>query len=193
MTCVIAELDAEVIGIAYRLWGCRPRRALASLRSASSVVPCRMQSFVIIPRSAPSCRRKTKAIMDKPGHASYLRAMLGRVIAFLAILSFAVVTAMTAAHTARATVDDAVVAAHASHMMAKPDAGNSACGKKSGSGASDAGKCATACASLVSYIAPTQGAAFETHFNTTQVRPADTATPGHSPGLNDQPPKTRLL
>ena len=131
--------------------------------------------------------------MDNSIWPSYFCAMFRRMVALLAVLSFAVVTAVTAAHAARMTLDDTVVAAHASHTMAKADIGNSACGKKSDCGASDAGRCATACAGLLSCIAPTQVDAFETHFTTTHVRPADMATFGRSPGLNEQPPKTHLL
>ncbi len=119
--------------------------------------------------------------------------MFGRVIAFLAVLSLAVVTAMTTAHAARATLDDTVVAAHASHMTAKADTGSSACGEKSACASGDAGKCATACAGLLSYIAPIQGGTFENDSATMRVRPVAMATLGHSPGLNEQPPKTRLL
>ncbi len=119
--------------------------------------------------------------------------MFRRVVALLAVLSFAVVTAVTTAHAARMTLDDTVVAAHASHMMAKADTGNSACAEKSDCGASDAGQCATACAGLLSYIAPTPGDMFEDHFTTTPGLPADMATLGRSPGLSERPPKTRLL
>lgn len=131
--------------------------------------------------------------MDNSGWTSYFCTMFRRVIALLAVLSFAVVTAVTAAHAARTTLDDTVVAAHASHMMTKADAGNFACGEKFDCGASEAGKCATACASVLSCIAPTQVDAFEDHFTTTHVRPADMTTLGRSPALSERPPKTRLL
>ena len=130
--------------------------------------------------------------MDNCDRSSYLRRMFGRIVALLVVLSFAVVTAMTAAHTARATLGEPV-AGHSGHMMAAADSGDTACGASQPCSPDDAAACAAICAGLPGCIAPVSGNVFTGHVTAGQVLPAETIVHGHSPGLNEQPPKTRLL
>ena len=131
--------------------------------------------------------------MDNCDRSSYLRRMFGRIVALLVVLSFAVVTAMTAAHAARTMLDGTVAAAHDSHMMAKSDAGNADCGTGSDCGTSDAASCAMACAVVLGVIAPISDAAIEDRPHAAHTLPVDMDAPGRGPGLNERPPKLRLL
>ena len=118
--------------------------------------------------------------------------MVRRIIALLAALSLAIVATAATAHAARATLEDAVVSAHAGHA-AMADSTHAACGEKSGCSAGDADSCAAACAALICFIVPVQGDVFVDHFTITHVRPVDSMGLGHNPGLNERPPQTRLL
>lgn len=129
--------------------------------------------------------------MDKFGRPPYFLPMLARVVAFLAALSFAVVTAMSTVHAARVSLDEAV-AGHSDHMITAAET-DTACGASLQCSSGDASRCAAACAGLLSFIAPTQGDTFVDHFSTQEVLPVDTASPSHTPGLNERPPRLRLL
>jgi len=118
--------------------------------------------------------------------------MVRRIIALLAALYLAIVATAATAHAARATLEDAVVSAHAGHA-AMADSTHAACGEKSGCSAGDADSCAAACAALICFIVPVQGDVFVDHFTITHVRPVDSMGLGHNPGLNERPPQTRLL
>ena len=131
--------------------------------------------------------------MDNCDRSSYLRRMFGRIVALLVVLSFAVVTAMTAAHAARTMLDGTMAAAHDSHMMVKPDTGSADCGTGSDCGTSDAAACAMTCAGVPGVIASVPDAAIEDRPRAAHTLPVDMDAPGQGPGLNERPPKLRLL
>lgn len=135
--------------------------------------------------------------MDNCNLSSYLRRMFGRIVALLVVLSFAVLTAMTAAHAARTMPDGRVGAAHDSHMMAKPDTGSADCGTGSDCGTNDAAACAMACAmtcaGATGVIASVPDATIEDRPRAAHTLPVDMDARGRGPGLNERPPKSRLL
>lgn len=144
-----------------------------------------MTGFHILYRQGRTLRR----VVDKPGGSAYFHAMLGRAAAFLAILSFAVVTAMTMLHAVRIPPDDSR-AAHAGHVMA---AAGPTCDMAQPCDKGDAASCAVACAGLSVFIPPVAEAALARHVMAGPIPPAERLLHGQSPGLDDRPPRNRLL
>lgn len=117
--------------------------------------------------------------------------MFRRVATLLTILSFAIVTAMSAAHAASIATGD-MVAAHGEHMTSSA-ADDADCGPSAGCGHADTEKCAAACAGLLSCLAPPLAEGVVGHFAITHGLPAQTAIAGRAPALAERPPILRLL
>lgn len=130
--------------------------------------------------------------MDKSGRPSYSYAMLGRIAVFLAILSFAVVTAMTAAHETRMTLDDSMTG-HADHMISVADAGAPDCGAQQSCDADDGANCVAVCAGVSIAAAPVAAVPFAQQSTARPDLAAETILHGQNPNLNERPPQSRLL
>lgn len=125
---------------------------------------------------------------------AYVYGMFARALTMLAMLAIAVVTTIGAAHAAR--MPAAMQPGQTMHvgMMAQPDDQNSpSCLGDQGCGMEDAGACVALCAGLQAYTpapfnAPDRADPPILHATTIVTIPA-----GGAPGLNEQPPRTRLL
>lgn len=123
---------------------------------------------------------------------AYLCSMIARVITMIAVLAFAVVSAATAAHAVRM----GVAADHPMHMAGMEMTGteNGAhCGGDHHCGSADAGMCAFVCAGLSVLMPVEPGDTGPAHLADEHDTVAGTNGRGLAPGLNERPPKLRLL
>jgi hypothetical protein len=118
--------------------------------------------------------------------------MIARFVAMVAVLAFAVVSAATVAHAAHM----GAVADHAVHVneMAMINADNGpSCGGEHHCGSADAQMCAFVCAGLSGVLPLERGDAGLTHVADEHDPAFRTSGRGRTPGLNERPPKLRLL
>lgn len=130
--------------------------------------------------------------MDIPVSSAYLPGMFARLLAMLAVLAIAVMTTVTSAHAARlsAEPDHAV---HVSETMQATDSSGLSCNGEQPCGSSDAGMCEFACAGL-SVLLPVPGGEAHRDFSpSNHDLPSATIHASRAPGLDERPPKLRLL
>lgn len=123
---------------------------------------------------------------------TYLPGMFVRIAAMLAILSITVVTTVTSAHAARmsAVADHAV---HASEMIHVQRDSDLSCGGDQHCGSVDAGVCDVVCAGLSVFLPSPSGEAGRDFRPDGHNLPSGFDLTGEAPGLNERPPKLRLL
>lgn len=131
--------------------------------------------------------------MDNPVSNAYLGSMFARVLSILAVLAIAVVTTISAAHAARMDGMQGDHALHANAMMHASAAAHPSCDDGQHCGATDASVCEFVCTGLSVFLAMPgveTGHAFEP---ADHESPSETVHVSHMPGLNERPPKLRLL
>jgi hypothetical protein len=123
---------------------------------------------------------------------AYLRRMLTRVVTMLAILAIAVVTSLTPSHAARvsAVPDHAV---HVAEMMQAPQGGEASCAGDQHCGPADAEMCKFICMGLSVFLPSPSGDAYHSCSRVSHDRPSAEHHASRAPGLNERPPKLRLL
>jgi len=120
--------------------------------------------------------------------------MVARVITLLAMLAITVVTTVTSAHAARMSMSSAHDhAAHLGEMMPSPDMAEAACEGERPCGPADAGMCKFVCAGLSAFLISPAAGAGQANRPAGHRVPQDASHVGRVPGLNDHPPKLRLL
>lgn len=130
--------------------------------------------------------------MDIPVTSAYLSGMFSRLVTMLAVLAIAVMTTMTSAHAARlsAEPDHSV---HVGEMMQVAAGSEHSCDGEQHCGSIDTGSCELLCAGLSVFLTlPGEGSVSD-YGPVSHALPADAILASRAPGLNERPPKLRLL
>jgi hypothetical protein len=132
--------------------------------------------------------------MDIVVSSAYLCGMIVRLVTILAILAITVVTSVASAHAARMSIASGPEhATHVSEMMHSPDVAQLACEGEMDCGPADAGMCEFVCAGLSAFLTSPGGKSGHAYGPASHDFPFEASHIGHSPGLNERPPKLRLL
>ncbi|QFQ88906.1 hypothetical protein F8A10_15890 [Paracoccus kondratievae] len=130
--------------------------------------------------------------MDIPVTSAYLSGMFSRLVTMLAVLAIAVMTTVTSAHAARlsAEPDHSV---HVGEMMQVAAGSEHSCDGEQHCGSIDTGSCELLCAGLSVFLTlPGEGSGSD-YGPVSHALPADAILASRAPGLNERPPKLRLL
>lgn len=130
--------------------------------------------------------------MDITVRNAYVHVMFGRFVTILAMLAIAVVTTMTPAHTARmsAGLDHAV---HVSEMMHVTPDGEHSCTDQLHCGAAETSMCEFVCAGLSAFLPFPSAETGQEYAPSRHDFPAEAIHVSRAPGMNERPPKRRLL
>ncbi|MFC3571646.1 hypothetical protein [Paracoccus sp. TOH] len=123
----------------------------------------------------------------------YFEPMTARLVSLLFIIAITVVTTVASAHAARMVALDPAPATHATGMMHASDGANPDCKADGHCGSGDAEICELVCAGLAAIITSRTGAADHAWEPTRRVFPVEETHVSRAPGLNERPPKPRLL
>ncbi len=125
---------------------------------------------------------------------AYLCSMIARVITMLAILAITVVTTVTSAHATRMSMNSGVDhAMHAADMMHPQVIAGPDCDAGEHCGSADAEMCEFVCAGLSPFLTSAGGEAGRAHGAASHDVPSEAIHVSLAPGLNERPPKLRLL
>lgn len=119
--------------------------------------------------------------------------MFARVLSMLAILAIAVVTTLGAAHAARMVGMQGNHAMFPIAMMEAATDSHPCCDDTRQHGSGHDGLCEFVCASLPAVLATPAGEAATAFAPARHDHPPEPIHLGHAPGLNERPPKLRLL
>ena len=126
--------------------------------------------------------------------SAYLCGMIGRVVTMLAILAITVVTTVASAHAARMSIASGPGhAAHIGEMMHSPDVAQLACEDEQHCGTANAEMCEFVCAGLSAFLTSPVGESGHAYGPASHDFPSEAGHVGRAPGLNERPPKLRLL
>ncbi|MCL4674855.1 MAG: hypothetical protein KJZ59_02220 [Pararhodobacter sp.] len=130
--------------------------------------------------------------MDIPLGNAYLSGMFSRFVTMLAVLAIAVMTTMTSAHAAglSAEADHAV---HVGEMMQAAAGGEHSCDGDQHCGSIDVGSCELLCAGLSVFVPTPDGEAVRGYGLANHDLPSATTPASRAPGLNERPPRLRLV
>ncbi|MCF3972330.1 hypothetical protein [Paracoccus salsus] len=123
---------------------------------------------------------------------AYLCAMLTRVIALLAIVAITVLTTTVSGHAARMNGEPAH-AVPVGEMMHGADGGERSCDTGPRCGSTDAAMCEFVCAGLSAILTSPGGECGHVFGSASHDLPSEAIHVCHAPGLNERPPKLRLL
>lgn len=131
------------------------------------------------------------AVLDLFVGSMYRPGMLARLVTLLAMLAIAVMTTVTTAHAAglSAEPDHAV---HVSEMIQAAESEHS-CEHEQRCASAHAGACEVLCAGLSVFAPSPGGEAVRGYGLANQDLPSATIPAGRAPGLNERPPKLRLV
>ena len=124
---------------------------------------------------------------------AYDSGMFARVLTMLAILAIAAVTTVGAAHAARMGGMQADHAPHLGEMMHASDDAHPFCDGGQHCGSADASVCEFVCAGLSVFLTMPAVEAGHAFSSADHDFPAEADHVGRAPGLNERPPKLRLL
>jgi hypothetical protein len=124
---------------------------------------------------------------------AYVSGMFARVLSMLAILAIAVVTTIKSAHAARMDGMPADHAVHMSEMMQASADARPSCSGSDHCGSSDAALCEFVCAGLSVVLMMPGVEAGHALRSADHDFPAEASHVGRAPGLNERPPKLRLI
>jgi hypothetical protein len=132
--------------------------------------------------------------MDIPATNAYLCNMIVRFVTMLAILAITVVTTVTSAHATRMSIDTgADHAMHIADMMHAPVIADPGCDAGGHCRSADTEMCEFVCAGLAPFLTPAGGEARHAHRTASHDVPSEAIHVSRAPGLNERPPKLRLL
>ncbi len=136
-------------------------------------------------------RRATLGAMDIPVTSAYPSGMFSRFVTMLAVLAIAVMTTATSAHAARlsAEPDHSV---HVGEMM-QGAGGSEPCDGDYHCGSGDAEACEVLCAGLSVFLAPPSDSSGSDYAPANHDQSSGAIVASRAPGLNERPPKLRLL
>jgi hypothetical protein len=131
--------------------------------------------------------------VDTFASSAYVSSMFARVLTWLAMLAIAVVTTVSAAHAARMVGMQADHSIHLIEMTHAATHGHAACDGGQPCRSADAGMCEFVCAapSVVLTVPAVETA--RAFGPAGHDLPPDASHVGRAPGLNERPPKRRLL
>lgn len=118
--------------------------------------------------------------------------MIGRFVTMFALLAIAVVTTMTLAHTARMSVGQDY-GIHANEMMHVTYVGERSCADQLTCGTADTGMCEFVCAGFTAFLPFPSAKTGQEYLPSQYIFPPEAIRDGWTPGLNERPPKLRLL
>lgn len=125
---------------------------------------------------------------------AYLYSMFARLVTMLAILAITVVTTVTSAHAARMSMTSGGDhAMHVADMMHTPVMAGLGCDGGEHCGSADAGLCEFVCTGISAFLTSTGGEAGGAHGAAGHDFPSAAIHVSRAPGLNERPPKLRLL
>ena len=130
--------------------------------------------------------------MDIPVTSAYLSRMFSRFITMIAVLAIAVITTVTSAHAAglSAEPDHSV---HVGEMMQVATGSENPCDGDQHCGSGDAEACEVLCAGLSVFLtSPGEGSGSD-YAPASHDLPSGAVLASRAPGLNERPPKLRLL
>ena len=142
---------------------------------------------------ASSARGVLPAAMDIFASNAYLSDMFARVLSMLAIISIAVVTTISAAHAARMDGKHADHALHPAGMMHATTHAYPSCEGSQHCGSADAAMCEFVCAGLSVFLTMPGVEAADAYGPGSHDLPSEATHFSRAPGLNERPPKLRLL
>ena len=130
--------------------------------------------------------------MDITARKTYVHVMFGRFVTMLVMLAITVVTTMTPAHAARMSAgpDHSI---HVSEMMYVTDGGEGFCTDQRHCGAVDTGVCEFVCAGITAFLPFPNAETGQEYVPSQHVFPREASNVGRVAGLNERPPKHRLL
>lgn len=130
--------------------------------------------------------------MDILVSSTYFASMIRRLATLLAILAITVVTSLASAHAARMSsgVDRD---SHVAGMVHSSDIAERTCDAGQHCGAADAGMCEFVCAGLSAFLISPTGESGRAHGPARHDLPSEASPVSRAPGLNERPPKLRLL
>ncbi|MDP2739719.1 MAG: hypothetical protein Q8O82_13725 [Pseudorhodobacter sp.] len=125
---------------------------------------------------------------------AYLCSMIARLVTMLAILAITVVTTVASAHAARMSMSSgADHATHVADIMHSPVIAERACDAGQHCGSADAGMCEIMCTGLSANLTSPGEQAWHAHGPASHDFSSDAIHVSRAPGLNERPPKLRLL
>lgn len=130
--------------------------------------------------------------MDIPVTSAYLSGMFSRLVTMLAVLAIAVMTTVTSAHAARlsAEPDHSV---HVGEMMQVAAGSEHSCDGEQHCGSIDTGSCELLCAGLSVFLTSPSDSSGSDYAPASHELPSGAIVASRAPGLNERPPKLRLL
>lgn len=135
----------------------------------------------------------TPFAIDIPVSSTYRSSMFARVVSMLAIIGVAVMTMAFSAHAARMSIPPEQ-AVHVGEITNSAAGIEPACtSKHCGSADMDAGTCELVCAGFSIFLVSPSGGSGNQYTPTIYVLPPDASIAGGALGLNERPPKVRLL
>ena len=130
--------------------------------------------------------------MDIPVTSAYLSSMFSRLVAMLAVLAIAVMTTVTSAHaTGLSTEPDH--AAHVSEMMQVAGGSEHSCDGDRHCGSIDAKSCELLCIGLSVFLTSPSESSGSDYAPASHDLPTGAVLASRAHGLNERPPKLRLL
>ena len=130
--------------------------------------------------------------MDIPVTRAYLSGMFSRFVTMLAVLAIAVMTTVTSAHAASLSAEPDH-AAHVSEMMQLAAGSDHSCDREQHCGSIDAGSCELLCAGLSVFLTSQREDSASDCAPASHVLPTAETVVSRAPGLNERPPRLRLL
>lgn len=130
--------------------------------------------------------------MDIPVTSAYLSGMFARLVTLLAVLAITVMTTVTSAHAAGLSAEPDH-AAHVVEMMQVAVGSAHSCDDDQHCGSMDAGSCELLCAGLSVFLTPPAEGSGSDYAPAGHDLPAAETVASRAPGLNERPPKLRLL
>ena len=130
--------------------------------------------------------------MDIPVTSAYLSGMFSRLVAMLAVLAIAVMTTVTSAHAAGLSTEPDH-AAHVSEIMQIAAGSDHSCDGDQHCGSIDAESCELLCVGLSVFLTPPSEGSGRDYAPAGHDFPTGVILASRAPGLNERPPKHRLL
>ena len=130
--------------------------------------------------------------MDIPGTSAYLSGMFSRLVTMLAVLAIAVMTTGTSAHAARLS-EEPDHSVHVGEMMQVAAGSEHSCDGEQHCGSIDTGSCELLCAGLSVFLTSPSDSSGSDYAPASHDLPTGAVLAGRAPGLNERPPKLRLL
>jgi len=125
---------------------------------------------------------------------AYLCCMIARLVTLLAILAITVVTTVTFAHAARMNMDSGSDhAMHVADMMHAPVSAELGCDAEEPCGSADAEMCKFVCAGISAFLTSAALEAGHAYGTVIHDLAPEVIHISRAPGLNEHPPKLRLL